>query len=54
LNNVEPASVDEVITVPSYERKKKGGRKILSESLPRVEVSMILRNQRSSVPVVVN
>ena len=38
LNNVEPASVDEVITVPSYERKKKGGRKILSESLPRVEV----------------
>lgn len=38
LNNVEPASVDEIITVPSHKRKKKGGRKILSESLPRVEV----------------
>jgi len=34
----EPASVDEIITVPSHKRKKKGGRKILSENLPCVEV----------------
>ena len=37
-NDVEPATVNEIITVPSHTRKKKGGRKILSESLPRLEI----------------
>lgn len=37
-NDAEPATVDEIITVPSHTRKKKGGRKILSESLPRIEI----------------
>ena len=37
-NRVEPATVEEIITVPSYRRKKKGGRKLLSDSLPRIEV----------------
>jgi len=37
-DDAEPASVDEIITVPSHKRKKKGGRKILSENLPCVEI----------------
>jgi len=36
--SAEPASVDEIIIVPSHKRKKKGGRKILSENLPCVEI----------------
>jgi transposase len=35
---VEPAGVEEIIIVPSHKRKKKGGRKLLSDSLPRIEV----------------
>ncbi len=37
-DNAEPASVDEIITVPSHTRKKKGGRKILSQNLPCIEI----------------
>jgi transposase len=37
-SDTEPATVDEVITVPAHKRKKKGGRKILSESLPCIEI----------------
>lgn len=37
-DDAEPVSVDEIITVPSHKRKKKGGRKILSQHLPCVEI----------------
>jgi len=37
-NDTEATTVDEVITVPAHKRKKKGGRKILSESLPCIEI----------------
>jgi len=37
-NETEPTLVDDVITVPAHKRKKKGGRKVLSESLPCIEI----------------